>query len=323
VDNIFVIGDVHGHLDRLEALLKQEGLLVWCDTCEGGGTMDYGMADSAGEPLNEWCDDCKGLGQKRVRKDVIVVQLGDLGHWGQNGSPTGDLLCYKYVTENDWCDVVLWGNHDRAMVDGQHAFTGFIPDYQTGHYLSRLHNDGRLQIAFEAHGFLLTHAGLASTFKYQKVDPKYQTDVQAFVDWINDEDDKYLQGDPRSRDMSAMDANAAGIINAIGARRGGSGPTGGILWRDIEEGLYDGFRQIFGHSADHKKGKVRMCSKNAHTRLDPNDNTHEAFAQMVGVAFAANMKPSYCIDVGGKHGSGHDCLAGIWLPSEQIVRVDL
>jgi hypothetical protein len=30
MDNVFVIGDVHGNLDRLEALLKQEGLLTWC-----------------------------------------------------------------------------------------------------------------------------------------------------------------------------------------------------------------------------------------------------------------------------------------------------
>lgn len=315
MDSVFVIGDVHGNLDRLEALLKQEGLLVWCDECQGGGQLVTGRHPADNDFGWDYdykdCDACKGIGQKRVRNDVTVVQLGDLGHWGEGGSPTGDLLCYKYVTENRWCDVVLWGNHDRAMVDGQHAFTGFIPDYQTAHFLSILQSEGRLQTAFDAHGFLITHAGLASSFKHQKVDPTLKTDLEAFVDWINDEDDKYLQHNPRNRDTSVMDANVAGIVNAIGSRRGGHGATGGILWRDIEENLYDGFRQIFGHSADHKEHQVRVVGKSSHSRYRK------------GVPIWGSE--SYCIDIGGKANAGREghCLAGIWLPSEKIVEVRL
>jgi hypothetical protein len=166
-------------------------------------------------------------------------------------------------------------------------------------------NEGRLQVALEAHGFLITHAGLAAAFKQQKVDEKLKTDLTAFVEWINDQDELGLGKD----DAFAADTQALGIINAISYRRGGMGSVGGILWRDIEEGLYDGFRQIFGHSADHKEHKVRYVTKGTHTRKPPE----------------AKWDGSYCIDIGGKGGSDPkaNCLAGIWLPSEKVVRVDL
>lgn len=317
MDNVFVIGDVHGNLDRLEALLKQEGLLERCDHCDGAGVL---QGDCRHPYQHEYmctcpeedCLNCMGIGIVRAKTDVTIVQVGDLGHWGQGGSPTGDTLCYKYVTENRWADVVLWGNHDRAMVDNQHAFNGFIPDYQTAHFLSILQEEGRLQTAFEAHGFLITHAGLALSFRDQKVSDELKTDLTKFVDWINDEDDKYLAQPVKSRDISVLDKQAMGIINAIGARRGGWSSVGGILWRDINEGLYMGWRQIFGHSADHKKHMVRACDAKSHTRnLD------------------GQYGCSYCIDIGGKpgrvseHGYNPNCLAGIWLPSEKIVRVDL
>lgn len=325
VDNVFVIGDVHGNLNRLEALLKQEGLLVWCKPCEGSGT----WAD------DEDCLHCGGLGWARARLDVTVVQLGDLGHFGHGGSPTGDLLCYKYVTENRWCDVVLWGNHDRALVDHQHAFSGFEHprDGTVLHFITMLHDQGRMQTAFDAHGFLLTHAGLAAAFKHQKTPDEVKSDLEKFVDWINDSDEDYLIGhNPRGPmyiDKDDVDWEAVGIINAIGVRRGGGSKVGGILWRDIEEGLYNGFRQIFGHSADSKKHMVRVCSKSNSARFDPAESSADAFAELVGIAFKSDMKPSYCIDVGGKpgrlsvDGKNPNCLAGIWLPSERIVRVDL
>jgi hypothetical protein len=314
MDNVFVIGDVHGHLDRLEALLKQEGLLEWCDTCEGGGETKR-IVISPDHTESEDCPDCLGEGWRRARKNVIIVQLGDLGHFGSRGSSTGDLLCYKYVTKNRWADVVLWGNHDRALVDRTHAFTDFMHDGQTIHYIRMLHEEGRMQLAFDAHGFLITHAGLAAHFKQQKVPDELKTNLEKFVDWMNDEDEKYLGTSlvNPSVDWKELDRQAIGIRDAISYRRGGASSVGGILWRDIEEGLYDGFRQIFGHSADHKEHKVRYVVKGTHTR---NEEVAKEWAQKAPL--------SYCIDVGGKgEAPGDDCLAGIWLPSEKIVRVDL
>jgi hypothetical protein len=86
-----VIGDVHGHDDRLEALLLQEGLI-----------------DSDG---------------RRLRTNCRIIQLGDLGHYGWNGDEDGDRRCWAYARR--WINVVLWGNHDRATVDAGHAFSGY------------------------------------------------------------------------------------------------------------------------------------------------------------------------------------------------------
>jgi hypothetical protein len=294
MQDVFVIGDVHGHLDRLEALLRQEGLLGRCDNCNGAGLVQGRYADLGEDD----CPSCDGEGWERKRREVLVVQLGDLGHFGTRGSRTGDEMCYRYVTRNRWCDIVLWGNHDRASIDGAHHATDFIQVPTANHYIRQLFDQGRMQIALEAHGFLITHAGLAAAFKNQRLPSEIlRTHVESLVDWLNDEDERYIESGPKGVDQSAL-----AIINAIGARRGGRVPTGGILWRDINEGLYDGFRQIFGHSAD--------SDKHAAPETFPHTDDWNAW--------------SYCIDIGGKgERPGDACLMGIWLPSEKIVRVDL
>jgi hypothetical protein len=319
-DNVFVVGDVHGHLDRLEALLRQEGLLGRCDRCKGAGLVGHhgDIPEAPDPPEIEWtevdCPDCDGEGWERKRKDVMVIQLGDLGHFGTRGSMTGDEMCYRYVTVNRWCDVVLWGNHDRASIDGAHHATDFIQVPTARHYISQLFEEGRMRMAFYAHGFVITHAGLASAFAHQGVREELKADPVAFVDWINDQDERWIEGmGDENFDPKSVDKNALAIINAIGARRGGRVPTGGLLWRDINEGLYDGFRQIFGHSADGEKHAARYCRKGIHTRHPeqyPHTDDWNAW--------------SYCIDIGGKgERPGDACLMGIWLPSEKIVRVDL
>lgn len=313
MDNVFVIGDTHGHLDRLEALLKQEGLVDRCEGCDGAGLIPTEHTGAGGNYEVD-CDRCDGDGWERKRPDVTVVHVGDLGHFGHRGSPTGDMLCYKYVTVNHWCDVVLWGNHDRAAIDGAHHATDFMQVHEALHFIRRLWEEGRMQVAFAAHDFLITHAGLASVFQQQPIpDTVERTDAQEVADWLNYEDELYIdhmQTDPFA--FEGVNPSALAIVNAISNRRGGRAPTGGILWRDIQEGLYDGVRQIFGHSADNEKHAVRYCWEKGYTR-------HRD-------ALPAGMKipPSYCIDIGGKgEMPGDKCLAGIWLPSERIARVDL
>lgn len=85
-----------------------------------------------------------------------------------------------------------------------------------------------------------------------------------------------------------------GVINAVGRTRGGPFPYGGILWRDISEPLATGIKQIFGHSASRE---------------------HE---------IRGEQDSWWCIDIGGKPSAtdpGADALAGIFLPSQEIVRV--
>ncbi len=244
----FVIGDVHGHFDRLEALLLNEGIIGRCPDCDGAG-----LLPRFDGPREHDCETCSGDGWTRIDRDVFVVQLGDLGHFGDNGSPTGDMLCWR-AAYLGWIDVVLWGNHDRAVVDTGHCFKHFTaPDAATLHYIKAMYNEGRLQLAFESHGYLLTHAGLHKAFKHQKIDPELKTDLVKFVDWINEEDDKFL-------DTSDCDASAFAIRDCISHKRGGRADAGGILWRDSRESLYGVWPQVFGHT---KNYRVREYNANA------------------------------------------------------------
>ena len=240
-----VIGDVHGHHDRLTALLEQEGM------------------------LNREDDD-----------ERQVIQLGDLGHFGE-GSRSRDLLAYELTSS--LVDVILWGNHDRAVVDENHQFAGYKrPAPEMVHIMRRMEAEGQLKMAQACHGYLLTHAGLHAAFKHQKVPKGLDPfDPYQVADWINTL--AKVDDDPNK-----------GIIDAINHRRGGSAQAGGILWRDIEESLYRGFPQVFGHSAS-KARQVRVMDGE-----------------------------SFCLDIGGKNDDPQgNCLAGIWLPERKIVEVRL
>lgn len=256
----FVIGDFHGHVNRFEELLLQEGLLV---------------VDPDGP-----------FGFRRAREDEVeIICLGDVGHFGHGGSPTGDKLSYRIADE--FADLLLWGNHDRAVFEPWHAFSGFqMPEPEVVEHMMALTKAGRLQLAAARHGFLLTHAGLHASFKYNDVSEDLKTDPEAFAEWIN------VISDP---DAEVPDSNRHATRDAISQRRGGRSKAGGILWRDYEEKLFGGFPQVFGHSAS-SKHKVRH----------------------------SNTGTGTCIDIGGKGDRpGDECLAGMYLPDRKVVRVDL
>lgn len=290
------IGDLHGHYDRLEALLTQEGILKPCSRCEALGQ------------INGWneCQTCFGDGIARVDFDTEIVLLGDIGHWGADGSPTGDILTLRAAI--NWADVILWGNHDRALVDGAHHFRGYMrPTPEAYHLISRARYLGKLKLAHSSFGYLLTHAGLHKAFENQRVTEPgdellhhAKTDPVKFVEWIN-----------QAEDPVTGTACQMAVCNAIGLARGGAGHAGGILWRDIQEKLYIKFPQVFGHSAD-PQHQIRVCAEKGYFR------TNKQAPSDLQTPF------SYCIDIGGKGDKlGDNCLAGIYLPSEEIVRVDL
>lgn len=240
---VLVVGDVHGHTHRLTALLEQEG------------TKD---------------------------KDCYVVQLGDLGHFGRH-THHDDLRAWQMALEGV-VDYVLWGNHDRAVIDSSHEFGGYDPPGpEPLHIMKTMEAEGRLLMAMEAHGWLLTHAGLHKAFKsVWRVPPEVdKADAGSIAGWLN-----RCNLDYEHRHEA---------IDNIGARRGGFSATGGVLWRDLTEKLYPDVPQVFGHSAD-KDHLVR-----------------------------GEEDKWYCVDIGGKGGREDpdaECLAGIWLPSQEIVRVD-
>lgn len=233
------MGDVHGHLDRLKALLEAAGV-------EGH----------------------------------TVIQLGDLGHYGITQSQRADADTWAYAHKH--IHHVLWGNHDYAVHHSQHIFGGYRePFHETLDLMRRMIHEGRMHLAMEAHGFLLTHAGLAKAFRGQNVDPAIKTDLKAFVAWIESCERERHPPTPY-----------IGIRDAISGYRGGGANAGGILWRDAREKLYPNFRQIFGHTA--KDGKVRK--------------------------YTGDHGFSYCIDTGT---TTNGRLAGIWLPSEEIIDIQV
>ena len=108
-----------------------------------------------------------------------------------------------------------------------------------------------------------------------------------------------------------VDRNA--VRHAVGSKRGGGAHAGGILWRDIEEKLYDKFPQVFGHSADHKKQALRYCWATGHSRKLGSVPDHV-------------RDISYCVDIGGKatgRGAPGHAIMGIWIPSGETVKVQL
>lgn len=246
------------------------------------------------------CLACFGRGMVRTDKEAEIVLVGDIGHFGRDGSQRGDLWTWEAALA--WADVILWGNHDRALVSQAHAFGGYTsPLPEVYEIIKEARWQGKLKLAHVSHGFLITHAGLHTVFHMQHAPPHVKNDAAEFATWINAVEDEDAPAHPAQR----------AVRDAVGFARGGPSHVGGILWRDIDEKLYPKFRQIFGHSADAKKHQIRYCGQFAHTR--DFDYACKTFGEL-----------SYCIDIGGKGAVKEDnCLAGIWLPSEEIVRVDL
>ena len=262
---VFAIGDVHGHLDRIEALLSSQKLIQRCPDCRN---------------LN--CPTCEGSGYLRSPLEATIVQLGDLGHIGETGSATGDIFCYNLA--KSVFDVLLWGNHDRAAVDPHHQFGGFKLDNID---LFRAVVDTPHKMAFLAHGFLLTHAGLQRGLARLNVAPTHRT-PRGFSEIVNRLDGQYAQ------ELEALNINADELLKLrkfrddISVYRGGPSTTGGILWRDTNESLYR-VPQIFGHS---KGEKIRR--------------------------YTSKAGDSYCIDLGTE---ANGRLAGVWLPEMRFVEV--
>lgn len=288
-----ILGDLHGHLDRFEALLRQEGLLDRCEVCDGTGEKNPDTKDL------DFCENCHGDGWARTDKPADVVLVGDVGHFGADGSLSGDTMTWSFATK--WADVILWGNHDRAVVDDAHIFGGYVnPTREIIHLMQVARSQGKLKLAHACHDFLITHAGLHASFASQNVPViTIKQNPYRFANWIN-----------RAENPDAeVSYDQVSVRDAISHNRGGTASAGGILWRDIDEKLFVGFRQVFGHSSD-RQHKVRVCWRDGYKRVEE--------------GYFFDHEDSYCIDIGGKgNRPGDNCLAGLWLPQEKVVTVRL
>jgi len=192
-----------------------------------------------------------------IKQDDEIIQLGDLGHFSLD-TQHSDLAVFRFARRLPNF-LMLWGNHDRAVVDEQqHWFRGYHhPLVATRQLLTDL----KPQLSAARHGYLITHAGLHKDFEK----PGYTAEDYNRLLHVN---------------------GLSHLINAVSRRRGGLAPAGGILWRDIREPLAD-IPQIFGHT----------CGEAVMQFVRPNHN-------------------SFCIDIAS---ATNDHLAGIWLPSLEIV----
>lgn len=210
----------------------------------------------------------------RVNHTVEVVQLGDLGDL-RAATQGPDSLCW--LAADLWLDTVLWGNHERPIIGGP-IFGGYwqpLPEVRERMLLMR--HENRLKLAHAAHGFLLTHAGMPDHyFGGLKTGSLKRSDAEAVARWINRKD--------RERPHKFSTVNTWDLRDAIGPRRGGYEPSGGLLWRDdLMDPLWNGLPQVYGHTSD----------------------------QLVRVDGS-----SYNVDL-SKHGG----VGAVWLPERRVVTV--
>ena len=116
----FVIGDVHGHLDRLEALLTKAGI----------------------DPERHH-----------------VVQLGDLGTYKAT-TQAEDLAVWEWASKHNWFTTLWGNHEAALMTHNHRfsGYVEPLPDVRR--LMAAVEREGRLRFASEANGFLLTHAGL-------------------------------------------------------------------------------------------------------------------------------------------------------------------
>lgn len=257
----FVIPDLHGSRTLAAELLEQEGLIKNPDN-----------------PV-------------RLRHDVTVMQLGDLCN-GVAGSINADLYALKLV-ELGIIDFMLVGNHEHPYFGGP-AFSGFHWFAELKSALLKLNDRGKIRVAHEINGILLTHAG-----------------VTIDVDQV----DQWKLGSNKARELAnglnylwdSRDYTHA-MFSAIGARRGGQYRFGGVLWSDWAEEKSHLFPQIFGHTVGDNY------------RIEYSDINSPNFALQLPQNTAPVWARTLCLDIGaGKHSSK---ILGCWINDEGVNLVE-
>jgi hypothetical protein len=191
---VMVISDVHGSVDLLDTTLQRLGII-----------------DSGGNRLNP---------------NVHLLSIGDLVD-GRNPQD-GETL----ERASNWFDTVLVGNHEAAILGYGH-FDGLDKkDPELVGLLREQIYEGRIKLAHNAHGTLLTHAGVSGQSPYPDIDTAEY--------YLNKEWERTtLAPGHLPRELFALDRH-----------RGGGSAQGGALWQDWR-GLLESptdYSQIVGHS---------------------------------------------------------------------------
>ena len=211
-----VICDVHGCVDQLVELLAKIGVIL-------------------------------PNGDKNP--DIRVIFVGDIIDAGRMNYPMNDLL--TLLISRIYGDDFIWGNHDLpALIRDLEGALGFYGLRSVREMLPVMKAAKGMDwlVATDAHGFLITHAGLTNFLAERFVEP---TDTAKIVaDTLNNEFADFMEAG--FTDMPVpykMPNRNCPVIIGIGRDRGGIEWDGGILWCDVKNVVpIPHIRQIFGHS---------------------------------------------------------------------------
>jgi hypothetical protein len=212
-----VVGDIHGDIRGLRSLLERIGAI------DAAGTRQPGF---------------------------YLVQLGDLLHCG-HGEFVRDRATAEFC--KDLFDVQLAGNHELWHAYGLEVgrFAGLDKKLfpETQEIINYWVKQGKLGAATSVDGWLISHAGMHSSFFGAMPD---DADVEVIADALN-----------RVLKQKLTERKEVPMIDWIGWLRGGRNPHGGIFWADFEELAKDKrnlIQQIVGHSpqADVRKVGERL-----------------------------------------------------------------
>jgi len=215
--HIFALGDVHGELDGMLAMLLHAGLV-----------------------------DGKGL-WKGGKK--IFVQIGDIVDRGPYPLESGRFLSrFQQGAAKAGGKVVrLLGNHELEILRGNFAVTT-LPPSRAADYRAQLIDEiksSAITAAFAGGGYLFTHAGLTGAMQdivsAGKNFGRPKNTEAAFASVLN----AILM-------KAVTDGDYGHPIFNVGYSRGGNDRNGGIFWEDVRE-LFadekaDRIKQIFGHT---------------------------------------------------------------------------
>jgi len=205
--------------------------------------------------LNAWKDQVKNV---MFMPDSHVIFLGDyVDSRGEQltgfdiMSNLNDIIAFKKNKPEKI--TLLLGNHDYAYVFGKTAISGF--NYEMWETYRPIFNDN-WNLFDMAWGFtgedkkytLLTHAGLTGWF-YSAIEREIKN-PETTMHRILGEDE--LWRNLPLHELLNYFKDQAGLMWKVGGERGGSSPSGSILWadkRELTSDTYPGIDQIVGHTS--------------------------------------------------------------------------
>ena len=215
--DVYVIGDVHGSLDGLQAILEHAELL---------------------NPDGRWSG-----------RRAQMVQCGDIVDRGPNSQECLDLLLKlrREARRAGGSVDLLVGNHELAIAQGDYSISDLPKPEAVGKQLAKLIRMGRLQAARAYRQYLMTHAGVSTElmrFLITELHRKSQRriTVAALARHLKQELKAAFLKDDFSHPMFH-----------VGPARGGSHSRGGVFWADLDFDhdtvtRHPEIWQIFGHT---------------------------------------------------------------------------